>query len=62
MSESEEIYDKADDTGKLMRLSPKSVYRLAKTDPSFPVTRIGGSLRFPRKRVLRWLAQRTQGK
>lgn len=56
-----ETYDTAADTGKIVKLSDKTIYRLAKTDPSFPVTRIGGTLRFPRSKVLRWLSQRTQG-
>jgi excisionase family DNA binding protein len=56
-----ETYDRADDIAKLVRLSDKSIYRLVQTDPTFPCVRIGGSLRFPRQRVLRWLAQRTQG-
>ena len=57
-----ESYDTAVDIGKIVRLSHKTVYRIAKTDPSFPATRIGGTLRFPRSRVLRWLAARTLGK
>jgi predicted DNA-binding transcriptional regulator AlpA len=62
MADAEPTYDKADDIGKLVKLSDKSIYRLAKEDPTFPCVKIGGSLRFPRERVLRWLAQRTQGK
>ncbi len=62
MADSEPIYDKADEIGKIVKLSPKSIYRLAKTDPTFPCVTIGASKRFPRQRVLRWLAQRTQGK
>jgi predicted DNA-binding transcriptional regulator AlpA len=55
-------YDKAEEIGKIVKLSAKTIYRIAASDPSFPCTKIGGSLRFPRDKVLRWLAQRTQGK
>ena len=62
MPETDPVYWKAKKVGIVMDLSDKSVYRLAKSDPTFPCVKIGGSLRFPRDRVLRWLAQRTQGK
>ena len=51
----------AEEVGKLVRLSDKSIYRLAKEDPTFPVVKVLGSLRFPKDRVQRWLAKRTQG-
>jgi hypothetical protein len=35
----------------LVRKSVKSVYRMAKNDPSCPATLIGGSLRFHRERL-----------
>ena len=56
-----EIYDTFTDVGKELKLSVKSIYRLSRTDASFPVTRIGGSLRSPRSKRHRWLQQRTQG-
>jgi predicted DNA-binding transcriptional regulator AlpA len=62
MPETDPIFWTADDVGKVIQLTDKSVYRLAKKDPTFPCVKIGGSLRFPRDRVLKWLAQRTQGK
>ena len=62
MPETDPIFWTADDVGKVIKLTDKSVYRLAKKDPTFPCVKIGGSLRFPRDRVLKWLAQRTQGK
>jgi predicted DNA-binding transcriptional regulator AlpA len=46
----------------VVRLSEKSIYRLMKDDPTFPHVRIGGSVRIPRERALRWLAKRTAGK
>jgi predicted DNA-binding transcriptional regulator AlpA len=55
-------YLTAEQLGAILQLSPKSVYRLAKSDPSFPVLKIGGSVRFPRERVLRWLRDREQGR
>jgi predicted DNA-binding transcriptional regulator AlpA len=42
----------------LIRLSEKSLYRLMKNDPTFPYVRIGGSIRIPRERALKWLAKR----
>ena len=52
----------AAECGKHIRLSGKRIYQLAATDPSFPRVKIEGSVsvRFPRKRVLKWLAARTQ--
>jgi Helix-turn-helix domain len=41
--------------------SRKSVYRLAE-DPTCPVLRIGGTLRFPRERFLAWLREHEQGR
>lgn len=55
-------YWTAQDVSKMLRLSEKSIYRLVRDDPSFPCVRLGrGALRFPKGRVLRWLADRTQG-
>ncbi len=45
----------------MLQLSTKTIYRLASADPSMPVLRIGGSVRFPRERLLRWLQAREQG-
>jgi excisionase family DNA binding protein len=46
---------------EMLQLSVKSVYRIAK-DPTFPALKIGGSVRFPRERLLRWLRDREQGR
>lgn len=56
------IYDKAEDIGKILKLSSKTIYRMAAQDPSFPSLRIGGSIRFPRERVLQWFRSREQGR
>src|SRR5215467_3034162 len=42
----------------MLRLSVKSVYRMAAADLTMPQLRFGGSLRFPRERLLRWLRAR----
>ena len=39
------IYFTADEVGALLRASPKTVYRLAKTDPSMPMLKLGGLVR-----------------
>jgi predicted DNA-binding transcriptional regulator AlpA len=46
----------------VVRLSEKSIYRLMKQDSSFPYVRVGGAVRIPRARALRWLAKRTEGR
>jgi hypothetical protein len=45
----------------VVRVSDKSLYRLAKNDPTFPCIRIGASLRIPKERALKWLRDREQG-
>ena len=42
----------------MLQVSPKTVYRLAKADPSLPTLEIGGVVRFPRDRLMRWLRAR----
>jgi excisionase family DNA binding protein len=46
---------------ELLQVSAKSVYRWAAGDPTFPRLKIGGTVRFPRERLLRWLRDREQG-
>ena len=42
----------------LLQISERTVYRWASTDPTLPVLRVGGgTLRFPRGRLLRWLEE-----
>ena len=55
-------YLTADQVGSILQLSPKTVYRLAKEDPSIPALKLGGSVRFPRERLERWLRDREQGR
>jgi excisionase family DNA binding protein len=45
----------------LLRLSAKSIYRLAKVDSTMPMLKIAGTVRFPRERLERWLRSREQG-
>jgi excisionase family DNA binding protein len=46
---------------QLLQVSEKSVYRWAKADPSMPMLKIGGTVRFHRERLERWLRSREQG-
>ena len=46
---------------ELLQVSAKSIYRWAAGDPTFPRLKIGGTVRFPRERLLRWLRNREQG-
>ena len=55
------VYLTADQVGELLQLSSKTVYRLVKTDPTMPMLKIGGAVRFPRERLERWLREREQG-
>ncbi len=54
-----------DQAAALLQVSKKTLSRWAKKDPSLPVLRIGGkvggTLRFPRERFLRWLRAGEQG-
>lgn len=45
---------------ELLQVSEKSVYRWASSDPTFPMLKIGGTVRFPRERLLRWLRDHEQ--
>jgi excisionase family DNA binding protein len=45
----------------MLQLSAKSVFRLAAADATMPQLRLGGSVRFPRERLLRWLRAREGG-
>jgi len=53
-----------EEVADLLRVSPKTVERWSRQDPTMPVLRLGGkggAVRFPKDRLLRWLEQRTQG-
>jgi excisionase family DNA binding protein len=54
-------YLTAEQVGELLQLSAKSIYRLAKADPTLPMLKLGGAVRFPRERLERWLRDREQG-
>jgi excisionase family DNA binding protein len=56
-----QAYLTAAQVGDLLQLSAKSVYRLAKADPTMPMLKLGGTVRFPRERLERWLRDREQG-
>lgn len=45
----------------LLQVSAKSVYRWAAADPSMPVLKLQGVVRFPRERLMRWLRDQEQG-
>lgn len=48
------------EVAELLRVSVKTIYRLAATDASMPATRVGSSVRFRADHLDRWLAARTQ--
>jgi excisionase family DNA binding protein len=52
-------YLTADDAAKILRLSPKTIAALARTDPTMPVTRIGRMVRFEEAAFYRWVASKT---
>lgn len=54
-------YLTADQVGELLQVSEKTVYRWLKADPTMPALKIGGTVRFPRERLERWLRDREQG-
>ena len=54
-------YLTAAQVGELLQLSAKSIYRLAADDPTMPMLKLGGTIRFPRERLERWLRDREQG-
>jgi len=46
----------------MLQVSEKTLYRWAGSDPTLPALRIGGTVRFHRDRLLRWLRDREQGR
>jgi len=58
------LYLTAEELGQILRVSAKTVYRMAKTDPSMPMLQLGrlGTVRFPRERLLEWLRDQEQGR
>ena len=53
-------YLTANQVAQILQVSEKTVYRWAKDDPTFPMLKLGGTVRFPKERLTRWLEQRTQ--
>jgi predicted DNA-binding transcriptional regulator AlpA len=54
------------DVAAMLQINVKSVYRLAKSDVTFPSIKLGAgrnaAVRFPRERLERWLRDREQGR
>jgi excisionase family DNA binding protein len=61
VAESGPEYLTATQLGQLLQVSTRTVARWAATDPTMPVTRLGGVVRFHRARVERWLRASEQG-
>lgn len=55
------MYLTAAELARELDVDNKTIYRWAQQEPSMPVLRIRGVVRFPRERVLRWLAEHEQG-
>lgn len=58
----EPVYLTPDQVAELLQVKVKTVYGWASDDPTMPKLKIGGTVRFPRERLLRWLADREQGR
>jgi excisionase family DNA binding protein len=58
------LYLTASQVAELLQVSVKSVYRIAAENASMPVLRLahGGSVRFHRERLMRWLDAHEQGR
>src|SRR2546428_677369 len=54
-------YLTAGQIAELLQVSEKSVYRWAAGDPTFPMLKIGGTVRLPPRRLGNWLHERQQG-
>ena len=46
---------------ELLQVSTRTVQRLVESEPTLPVLKLGGVLRFPRARLERWLRDREAG-
>lgn len=55
-------YWTAENVADLLKVRPPTVYGWARRDASMPVIKIGGTVRFPRARLMAWLRAREQGK
>ena len=57
----EPTYLTPEQVAAMLQVSVRSVYRVAASDPTMPVLKLRGALRFPRERLERWLRDREQG-
>jgi excisionase family DNA binding protein len=55
-------YLTAPQVAALLQVDAKTIYRWAASEPTMPVLRVGGTVRFPRERLLKWLSDREQGR
>ena len=46
----------------IVDVHPKTLERWAKADPTLPMLKVAGTVRFPRERFLKWLRDREQGR
>jgi excisionase family DNA binding protein len=53
-------YLTAEQVGELLQVSPRTVQRWALEDASMPTLRLGGTVRFPRADLERWIERSTQ--
>ena len=56
------IYLTVEQAAAIVQIKPKTLYGWWKTDAAMPALKIGGALRFPRERWLKWLQEREQGR
>ena len=57
-----EAYLTAQNVAALLQVSVKTIVRMVESDPSMPVLKLGPRLmRFPKAKLLKWLASREQG-
>jgi excisionase family DNA binding protein len=45
----------------MLQISTRTVQRLVDGEPTLPALKLGGVLRFPRERLVRWLRDREAG-
>ena len=54
-------YYTAEQLAAYLQVDASTIYRMASREASMPTLRLGGVVRFPRERVLQWLAEHEQG-
>lgn len=50
-----------DQVAELLQVGRKTVLRWLAADPTMPAIRLGGTVRFPEDRLMRWLRDRESG-